>query len=68
MLRLICISWAVICQYSWAVGKTGRGVGEGAGNQWVKLGDWELGELGDHVSELCYFDSKLENTYKSISE
>ena len=23
------------------VGKTGRGVGEGVGNQWVKPGDWE---------------------------
>ena len=49
----------------WAVGKTRRRVGEGAGDQWVKLGDWEL---GDHMSELCYFDSKLENTYKSTSE
>ena len=32
-----------------AVGKTGRRVGAGAGDQWVKPGDWEL---GDHVTEL----------------
>ena len=25
-----------------AVGKTGRGVGAGAGDQWVKPGDWEI--------------------------
>ena len=28
----------------------------GEGDQWVKPGNWEL---GDHVTELC-FDSKLE--------
>ena len=33
------------------VGETGRGVGMGAGDQWVKPGDWEL---GDHVTELCF--------------
>ena len=38
-----------------AVGKTGRGAG--VGDQWVKSGDWEL---GDHVSELLCFDSKLK--------
>ena len=39
-----------------AVGKTGRG--GGVGDQWVKAGDWEL---GDHcVTELCCFDSKLK--------
>ena len=38
-----------------AVGKTRRGVG--AEDQWVKPGDWEL---GDHVNEVCCFDSKLE--------
>ena len=27
-----------------AVGKTGRGGGVGVGDQWVKLGDWELGD------------------------
>ena len=39
--------------------KTGRGggVGVGVGDQWVKSGDWEL---GDHVSELLFFDSKLK--------
>ena len=37
------------------VGKTRRGAGMGVGDQWVKLGDWEL---GDHVTELC-FDYKL---------
>ena len=36
-----------------AVGKTGRG----AGDQWVKSGDWEL---GDHVTELFCFDSNLK--------
>ena len=43
-----------------AVGKTGRGVGD----QWVKSGDWEL---GNHVTEVFCFDSKLKhvkaNTY-----
>ena len=39
------------------VGKTGRGGGVGAGDQWVKSGDWEL---GDHVNELRCFDSKLK--------
>ena len=37
-----------------AVGKTGRGLG--VGDQWVKSGDWEL---GDHVTTLC-FDYKLD--------
>ena len=40
-----------------AVGKTGRRVGAGVGDYWVKPGDWEL---GDHVNEVCCFDSKLE--------
>ena len=40
-----------------AVGKTGRGAGVGVGDQWVKLGDWEL---GDHMTELFCFDSKLK--------
>ena len=26
----------------WAVGKTGRGVGAGVGDQWVKPRDWEI--------------------------
>ena len=39
------------------MGKTERGVGMGAGDQWVKPGDWEL---GDQVNEVCCFDSKLE--------
>ena len=38
------------------VGENRRGVAVGAGDQWVKLGDWEL---GDHVTELC-FNFKLE--------
>ena len=38
-----------------AVDKIGRGAG--VGDQWVKPGDWEL---GDHVNEVCCFDSKLE--------
>ena len=33
--------------------KPGAGVGVGA--YWVKPGDWEL---GDHVNEVCCFDSK----------
>ena len=36
------------------VGKTRRGVG--VGDQWVKPGDWEL---GDHIIKLC-FDYKLD--------
>ena len=40
-----------------AVGKTGRGGGAVVGDQLVKSGDWEL---GDHVTELCCFNSKLE--------
>ena len=36
-----------------AVDKIRRGVGD----QWVKPGDWEL---GDHMNEICCFDSKLE--------
>ena len=40
-----------------AVGKTGKGGGAGVGDQWVKLGDWEL---GDHTIELRCFDSKLK--------
>ena len=35
------------------MGKTGRGVGD----YWVKPGDWEM---GDHVNEVCSFDSKLQ--------
>ena len=31
--------------------KTGRGVGVGVGDQWVKLGDWEL---RDHMTELDF--------------
>ena len=42
-------------QVAKAVGKTGRG--GGAGDQWVKSGDWEL---GDHMIELCFFNSKLK--------
>ena len=38
------------------VGKTGRGVGVGAGDQWVKPEEWEL---GDHMTLLC-FDYKLD--------
>ena len=34
-----------------AVGKTGRRAGVGAVDQWVKPGDWEL---GDHMNELCF--------------
>ena len=41
-----------VIAFSMAVGKTGRG----AEDQWVKPGEWEL---GDHVNKLC-FDSKLE--------
>ena len=26
------------------VGKIGRGAGVGVGDQWIKLGDWELGD------------------------
>ena len=37
------------------MGRTGRG--GGAGDQWVKSGDREL---GDHMIELCCFDSKLK--------
>ena len=39
----------VIVNAGWAVGKTGRGVGVGVGDYWVKPGDWEL---GDHVNEV----------------
>ena len=35
----------------------GDGRGEGAGDQWVKSGDWEL---GNHMIELCCFDSTLK--------
>ena len=35
------------------MGTTGRG----AGDQWVKSGDWEL---RDHLIEFCCFDSKLK--------
>ena len=38
-----------------AVGKTRRGGGAALGDQWVKSGDWEL---GDHMVELCRFDSR----------
>ena len=38
------------------IGKTGRGAGVGVGDQWVKPGDWEI---GDYVTELC-FDYKLD--------
>ena len=40
------------------MGKIGRGGGAGAGvgDQWVKQGDWEL---GDHVNKLRCFDYKL---------
>ena len=34
-----------------AVSKTGRKAGVGLEDQWVKLGDWEL---GDHMTELCF--------------
>ena len=40
-----------------AVGKTRSGGGAGVGDQWVKSVDWEL---GDHMIEFCYFDSKLK--------
>ena len=39
------------------MGKAGRGGGTGVGDRWVKSGDWEL---GDHIIELCCFDSKLK--------
>ena len=45
-----CIVWR------WAVGKTGRGGGAGVGDQWVKLGDWEL---GDHVINIRCFHYKF---------
>ena len=32
------------------VGKTRRGVGEGAGDQWVKPGDWEIACLNLVIS------------------
>ena len=51
-----------------AVGKTGREGGAGAGDQWVKSGDWEL---EDHMIELCCFDFKLKwvkVTMRSITE
>ena len=38
------IFWGVII----AVGETGRGAEVRVGDQWVKAGDWEL---GDHVTE-----------------
>ena len=38
-----------------AVGKTGKGEEVGAGDWWVKSGDWKLGY---HMIELCCFDSK----------
>ena len=38
-----------------AVGKSGRGVG--AGDRWLKSGDWEL---GNHIIELRCFDFKLK--------
>ena len=53
-LRLVN-HYATHCSVITAVGKTRRGVGAGAGDHWIKLGDWEL---GDHVTELCCFDSK----------
>ena len=37
--------------YSTVVGKIRRGAGVGMGDQWVKPGDWEL---GDHVTDLCF--------------
>ena len=40
-----------------AVGKTGRGGGAGVGDQWVKSGEWEL---GDHVTELFLFRFQIE--------
>ena len=54
-LRLVNHRYATHCSVITAVGKTRRGVGAGVVDHWVKLGDWEL---GDHVTELCCFDSK----------
>ena len=47
--------------------KSGRGVaiGAGAGDQWVKPGDWEL---GDHVTEHYYFNSKLRTVGEGLLE
>ena len=39
------------------MGKTGRGGETGVGDQWIKSGNWKL---GDHVIEFCCFDSKLK--------
>ena len=46
---------SVILRLIWAVGKTRRGAGTGVGGYWVQPEDWEL---GDHVNEVCCFDSK----------
>ena len=40
------------CRYNW------EGRGGGAGDQWVKSGDWEL---GDHVTEIFLFRFLIEN-------
>ena len=39
------------------MGKIGRGVGAGVGDQWVKSGDWEL---GDDVTEVFLFRFQIE--------
>ena len=54
-LCLVNHCYATHCSVITAVGKTRRGVGAGVVDHWVKPGDWEL---GDHVTELCCFDSK----------
>ena len=38
-------------------GGAGAGAGAGVGDQWIKSGDWEL---GDHVIEFCCFNSTLK--------
>ena len=39
------------------MGKTGRVAGVGVGDQWVKPGDWEL---GDHMTEILL---EFENAF-----